>query len=92
MRGLARNQRVQGDFQAVVDHVPDHPRSQAACEFQTRVRVYFDQPHLALLVNQEVIPEYFEAQLIFLALQLALHRLYAVDHQHFHLFAHILET
>lgn len=61
MPHLATNQRVQGYFETVVDHVPDHPRRQAACELEAGVGVYFDKPNLPLSVHQEVVAEDLKA-------------------------------
>jgi len=50
-------------LECVLDHVGNDLAQQRAGEFQARVRVYFDQPHLQICVYHEIQPKDLEVVL-----------------------------
>lgn len=63
-------ERVQCQFQTIVDHMTYHPCCKTPSKLQAWVRVNLYQPNFPLFVYQEIITEYFESKVILLTFKL----------------------
>lgn len=72
--GQIHQKGVDRDGQTVLHHVPDYPGEQTSRKLQAGVRIYLDQPHFALGVNQKVVAKNFEREHILVSSELVFGR------------------
>lgn len=56
-------ERVEGDAETAVHHVSDHPLEDWTGGLEAWIRVHFNQVHLEVIVNHEVVSKYLKGMM-----------------------------
>jgi len=79
-----RKVSIHSQLQHIIDHArKEHPEEGRAF-FETRICVYFNQPHREVLIHKEIVAEQFEAVLSVVSVELPADGVHGLHHQHLH--------